>query len=244
MGGETGVVELTRSSILPPPKQDPCSSPAAEIRRFSLFNSPKTFSLGLLRFSFVFENVGPDPPPSHLPRYIHHAIDAPWRAGRLAFYAFKSHTVWHKQTATMVVEADGGAPVLAAGVSVLLHTVPRSAADIDAEEAVWRHYNSCVDFSFQETRGNARESCSKFKPESRHDRLNWHLRMVKSRGLLLVRVRPLDQIWRTESVTGRMTGPGDMIIVVVLCWGIAVGFMPGSWAFGEDQHILCIFVFA
>ena len=68
--------------------------------------------------------------------------------------------------------------------------------------------------------------------------------MVKSRGLLLVRVRPLDQIWRTESVTGRMTGPGDMIIVVVLCWGIAVGFMPESWAFGEDQHILCIFVFA
>lgn len=55
-----------------------------------------------------------------------------------------------------MVEADG-APVLAAGVSVLLHTVPRSAADIDAEEAAWRQYNSCVDFSFQEVRGNARE---------------------------------------------------------------------------------------
>lgn len=118
-----------------------------------------------------------------------------------------------------MVEADG-APVLAAGVSVLLHTVPRSAAAIDTEEAVWRQYNSCVDFSFQETRGNARESCSKFKPESRHARLNWHLRTVKSRGL----PRPLDQIWRTESVAGRIMGPGDMIIVVVLCWGYRRGF--------------------
>ena len=61
----------------------------------------------------------------------------------------------------------GGAPVLAAGVSVLLHTVPRSAADIDAEEAVWRQYNSCVDFSFKETRGNARESCSKINSNPR-----------------------------------------------------------------------------
>ena len=53
-----------------------------------------------------------------------------------------------------MVEADG-APLTAG--AVLLHTVPRSADDVDAEEAVWRQYNSCVDFSFQEGRGNARE---------------------------------------------------------------------------------------
>lgn len=66
--------------------------------------------------------------------------------------------------ATMV--EDGGGT---AGVTVLLHTVPHSAADIDAEEAVWRQYNSCVDFTFQESRGNAREFFypKEFKPESR-----------------------------------------------------------------------------
>ena len=53
-----------------------------------------------------------------------------------------------------MVEA-GGAPLTAG--AVLLHTVPHSAADVDTEEAVWRQYNSCVDFSFQEGRGNARE---------------------------------------------------------------------------------------
>lgn len=134
-----------------------------------------------------------------------------------------------------MVEADGGAPVLAAGVSVLLHTVPRSAAAIDAEEAVWRQYNSCVDFSFQETRGNARESCSKFaKPESRHDRLNWHFRTVKSRGLLSAgfdgwkRHRENNGAWYHDSSGGRIAG----------------GFMPESWSFGEDQHILFIFVVA
>ena len=70
-----------------------------------------------------------------------------------------------------MVEADG-APLTAG--AVLLHTVPRSVADVDAEEAVWCQYNSCVDFSFQEGRGNAREFLrtgnSNPERESRHDR--------------------------------------------------------------------------
>ena len=67
-GWRVGCRRTTRNSIehpAPPKKNDQFLSPAAEIRRFSLANSPKTFSLGLLRFSFVFENLGPDPPPSH-----------------------------------------------------------------------------------------------------------------------------------------------------------------------------------
>ena len=44
---------------------------------------------------------------------------------------------------------------------VLLHTLPPGTDGPRAEEAVFRQYNSCVDFTFQERRGhNARElSC-------------------------------------------------------------------------------------
>ena len=46
---------------------------------------------------------------------------------------------------------------LGAGAVVLLHTLPPGLQGVRSEEAVFRQYNSCVDFTFQERRGNASE---------------------------------------------------------------------------------------
>lgn len=55
------------------------------------------------------------------------------------------------------MDLDTGPPSLGAGAVVLLHTLPPGRHGVRSEEAAFRQYNSCVDFSFQERRGNARE---------------------------------------------------------------------------------------